>query len=64
MRNQDLFEMTNIFNFGSPSLILDIASYLKPYFVFEGDTILRRGDVADEMFFIKMGRVEVLAEDE
>ena len=56
--------MTNLFNFGSPSLILDIARYLEPNFVFEGDTIVRRGDIADEMFFIKQGKVEVLAEDE
>jgi len=63
-RNQELFEKVNLFNFGSPSFILAIARHFEPQIAMEGDTILRRGDQADELFLIKSGKVEVLADDE
>ena len=38
-------------------------SYLEPILVLEGDDIIRIGEIADEMYFIKKGLAEVIATD-
>ena len=53
----------NMFNFGSPSFILSIVRYLYPKIATPGDFVIKEGEFADEIFFIKSGQVEVLATD-
>jgi hypothetical protein len=48
-----MFEKINLFNFGSPSFVLAVAKFFKPQVALQGDTIIRIGDIAEEMFFIK-----------
>ncbi len=53
----------NMFNFGSPAFILSIVRYLYPKIATPGDYVVKEGEFADEIFFIKSGQVEVLATD-
>ncbi len=62
--NQDLVRNVNIFNFGSPNFLLRTARLLYPKVSMQHDIVVRRGELADEFYFIKEGRVEILATDE
>ena len=53
----------NLFNFGSPAFIVSISTKIFPKVAIEGDYVMREGEYAEEMYFIKEGEVEVLATD-
>lgn len=61
--NDDLIRKVKFFNLGNPNFVLTIARHLYPKTCQEGELVLRAGEIADEMYFIKKGRVEVLASD-
>lgn len=61
--NRDWISKVNLLNFGSPSFILDLARSMYPRVAMPNDFIVKVGEFADEMFFIKSGEVEVLATD-
>lgn len=44
--------------------IRDIAQYLTPTILTPGDYLFRKGDVANSMFFVQKGRLQVLSSDE
>jgi len=62
--NKDVIGKVNLFNFASPDLLISIARNFYPKVSMEGDYVVRAGDSAEEMFFIKQGEVEVLATDD
>ena len=58
-----MISKTNIFNFGSPDFIMAMIRKMRPLIVMAGDCIIRAGEIAEEMYFIQKGEVEVLATD-
>lgn len=61
--NKGMINKVNLFNFGSPAFLTSIATMLYPRVAMEGDIIMREGEYAEEMFFIKRGEVEIIATD-
>lgn len=61
--NREMINRVNLFNFGSPSFVVSVAKVLCPKISMEGDYIMKVGEFADQMYFIKFGEVEVLASD-
>lgn len=62
--NSDLIKNVKIFNLGSPQFLLKLTTLLYPKVCMKNDIIVRRGEIAEEFFIIKKGKVEVLATDE
>ena len=62
--NSDLIKNVKIFNLGSPQFLLTLTFMLYPKVCMKNDIIVRRGEIAEEFFIIKKGKVEVLATDE
>ena len=63
-RDRSMIHKTNIFNLGSPSFVVAASHYFKPRVAMRGDYVIRLGQIAHIMYFIKSGNVEILATDE
>ena len=61
--NLAMIQKTKIFNIGSPNFVMAVARNLLPRSYYENDVIMREGETAEELFFIKSGKVEILATD-
>jgi CRP-like cAMP-binding protein len=61
--NKEFIERSNLFNFSSPEFIVSLSKKLEPMISMQGDFICRVGEIADEMYFIQKGEVEVYATD-
>ncbi|KRX04883.1 Cyclic nucleotide-binding protein [Pseudocohnilembus persalinus] len=53
----------DLFNLGSPGFVFTINKYLYHKACVKNDIVIRAGEIADEFFIIKYGRVEVVATD-
>jgi CRP-like cAMP-binding protein len=62
--NSNLIKNVKLFNLGSPQFLLSLTFMLYPKVCMKNDIIVRRGEIAEEFFIIKKGKVEVLATDE
>lgn len=62
--HEDMISHVKIFELGDPAFMLAIIRHLRPKLFMAGDYIIRRGEYPDEMFFIRKGKVVVLATDE
>jgi hypothetical protein len=60
---EDLINNMTLFEVGDSSFIMGLVRYMKPRLYMKGDYVTRTGDLADFMFFIKSGKVEVLSAD-
>ncbi|CAG9319774.1 unnamed protein product [Blepharisma stoltei] len=61
--HSDMIPKVAIFEMADPSFVLSIVRCLTPKVFMAGDYIIRQGDYAEELFFIKIGTVEVIAAD-
>lgn len=62
--NKSIIPKINVFNTGAPGFIPEILRKSIPKIYLEKNIIIHKGDKSDSMFFIRMGEVEVLAEDD
>jgi glucose-6-phosphate 1-dehydrogenase len=58
--NRGVLAKVPLFKDTDPILLGNLAMMLKPVVYSKGDTIINKGDVGDEMYFICRGQVEVL----
>lgn len=58
-----LIKKIKLFQFSSPMFILSFARIMMPKITMASDYVVEVGDIADEIFFIKSGLVEVQATD-
>jgi glucose-6-phosphate 1-dehydrogenase len=58
--NRDVLEKVPIFQNGTPSFLRKLALTLQPVTCGDGDTIITKGDVGNDMYFVCRGQVEVL----
>jgi len=58
--NRDLLERVPIFQNATPSFLRKVALTLQPVACGDGDAIVTKGDVGNEMYFVCRGQVEVL----
>jgi CRP-like cAMP-binding protein len=61
--NSDLIQKVNFFQFADPSFILEISQYLKPKLCLTDNYVMMKGEMANHMYFIKSGIVEIIATD-
>ena len=61
--HKDLIPKVKLFELGDPAFMMGIIRHLKPKLYMAEDFIVRKGDYADEFYFICVGSVEVLASD-
>jgi len=62
--NKEIIPKTNLFNTGSPGFTSEMLRNSKPVTALKGDTIIYRGDVSEEIYFVKSGELEIIAEDD
>lgn len=62
--HQDLIPKVKLFELGDPAFMMGIVRHLKPKIFMAEDYIVRRGDYAEDFYFIRVGSVEVLASDD
>jgi len=60
---EDLIIKSNLFNFGTPNFVFTMAKAMHPKVSMAGDFVVRLGEYANEMFFIKKGEVEILSSE-
>ncbi|EAR89827.2 cation channel family protein (macronuclear) [Tetrahymena thermophila SB210] len=60
--NQDLIRNVKLLNLGSPDFILETMKYLYPKICMKGDIVIWYGEIANEMYFIKKGKVQIITE--
>ncbi len=60
--NRDVLESVPLFKGGDPVFLSAMALVLKPLVVSPGQTIVRKGDPANEMYLISRGKVEVVGD--
>jgi len=60
---EELITKSNLFNFGTPNFVFTMAKFMHPKVSMAGDLVVRLGEYANEMFFIKKGEVEILSSD-
>jgi hypothetical protein len=58
--NQGMLEKVPIFQGGNPVFLRHLALMLKPVTFAPGDLIIKKGDVGNEMYFLRRGQVEIL----
>ena len=61
--NRDIIQKVPMFKMAGEALIRDLASHLEPAVYMPGDMIIRKGTIADRMFFVSKGHAELLSED-
>lgn len=61
--NSELIQKINFFQFADPNFILRISTCFQPQLCLQDSYVVRLGEVANKMFFIKTGIVQVLATD-
>jgi voltage-gated potassium channel len=61
--NKDIIEKVPLFKGASPLLIEDIVTNLRAVVYLPGDSIVRKGELGEDMFFISQGSVNVVSED-
>ena len=61
--NSNLIKRVKLFQFSNPMFILSVARAMMPKLCMADDFVVEVGDIAEEVFFIKKGVVEVLATD-
>ena len=62
--NRDIIQKVPLFKGASDSLIREIVLELKPFVAMPGDYIFRKGEVGTSMYFISLGTVDVVTEDD
>ena len=61
--NSNLIKRIKFFQFSNPLFILQVARAMMPKLCMANDYVVEVGDIANEIYFIKKGVVEVLATD-
>lgn len=61
--NSELIQKINFFQFAEPDLILRLSKSLIPELALQDYYVVKIGEVATKMYFIKSGIVQVLATD-
>jgi voltage-gated potassium channel len=61
--HKDLIPKVKLFELGDPAFMMGVVRHLKPKLYMAEDFIIRKGDYAEEFYFIRVGSVEVLATD-
>lgn len=59
----ETLKRVNIFQDCEPNVLRELVSKLKLKLFSPGDYVCRKGDIGREMFFIRMGKLEVVSED-
>ena len=62
--NSEVLESVPFFQGADTGFLHTIVTMLKPQVFCPGDTVIRRGEIGHEMFFISKGVMEILAEDD
>lgn len=60
---KDLISKVKLFELGEPSFVMSMARSFSTKIFLQGDYIIRLGDLANNMYFINKGLIEVLATD-
>ena len=61
--NKSMLEKVPIFEGAGDALVEELLMHLKPTIFTPGDYVFRSGDIADCMYFVNSGRVEVVSSD-
>lgn len=61
--NRDIIKKVNLFNQLPNPCILAILRCLKPCLYLAGDFVIRQGEIAEEMYFVRRGTVHVSDSD-
>ena len=61
--NRDIIQKVPLFQNTSEDFIRDIAGELNPIVFSPGDYVIRKGEVADVMYFISRGSVDIVSDD-
>lgn len=62
--NVDFIQSVKLFQLSDSSFIIALISHMKPFLCLAGDYIVRKGEIADCMYFIKKGMAKVLCADD
>lgn len=62
--HREMIPKVKMFELGDPAFLMGVVRYLRPKLYLAGDFIVKQGDFAEEMYFVRMGTVEVLASDD
>ncbi|MDR3547166.1 MAG: cyclic nucleotide-binding domain-containing protein [Candidatus Pacebacteria bacterium] len=62
--NVDFIQKVKLFQLSESSFIIAMVNQLKPIICLFGDYIVRRGEMADSMYFLKKGLIRVLCADD
>lgn len=59
--HEEMIPKVLLFEMGDPTFVISIVRCLRPQIFMARDYIIRQGDYAEEMYFIKVGIVEVIS---
>ena len=61
--HKEMIPKVKLFELGDPAFMMGIVRHLRPKLFMAGDYIVRQGDYCEEFYFVRVGTVEVLADD-